>query len=973
MVIADIFSRVSGRSILKSGMLFGALLGATYLGEYAFHRYSLQQVQTTSSECQKAVEDYLDQINHRAESFFVSTKSEWPTLFSRGVASSEFLEAATAMLPDEIQDIVCVDTSSKVTYSLRKTVTADFLQNPSIVQLIEQVAITLMPTIARTSLAIDSADRLFFMGFPYINNKSYRGTILVCVKPTGFEALVKKHAGQNTIITVAQAQGERGIVLFSSEADERQFVLPSRPLLQKIFKGEFGVSLDRVKNQWLYNARNFLVSPGWGMSVVLKHSYLPLVMLYLRYIVWGLLSLLVIFGAVLLLVRSRLLCTWLGQHATILVFIFLSSALLISVWLGCHYIRSYFSQKADIYKKNVAQAQYNVHYAAMLFLEHNHHLQSVMHGVVHDLNTGNLKLADWKTYSKKIIPTLSSTNYFGFGISYVSGTSASEDWTTSYVLKNNNVITAGSIEKLSFGADLKKMTTFGWIQRTAQQEFGPGLYYIYAEPFTQGHVKGFVWASFPYDYVTEMVKVVGKDRAANAIAFDLNGNLVYHPNFELIKNSISVKAAAPEILPAVAKAFQGDSGYLDLPGKNALYIYESMPNSLEVSSSRERGGLGVIYHKSEFSEITPEMHRCIALALFFFILALLYAIALLMSLYTFVMYRWFVFGGVYCGLTLLGVGSLIALNYNYLKDMYAARAITSSISVIKAKESREVVKNIKVVPIMTSLTIQFLDIAGPNEVTFSALVRQSIDRSKFPQASLGFRISNKVGPITIKEISRSRVGDQETVLYAAQGTVHQIRPNYAQAPFDVQRVSIVLTPVEQEDHVFLALDVDAYDRLAPASKPGLSSLFEVTRYVIEESYFTYQDKTQDLIFELVLKRNLLSILLESFLPLLVILITIFLLTLVSMFAQNKRVNMLSVISGLFFSLILLHQKYRSTLSISEVSFLEMFIVVVYASLAYAYLDVVYLMRKPGSKPYKALLYWPAIMTYLLVATLGIFG
>jgi hypothetical protein len=973
MVVARILARISGHSLLKGWVAIFACLIATYLGERIFHQRSLHNVQNITIACKKGLEDAFDKSIKNFESFFVATQQDWPKLFSQTAPSPAFLEAAKNILTDDIYDLVCIDASGKITYSLGTTFTDELSRSPVIKQLIEQVAITLMPTIAPTFFMQDNVP-IISIGFPYVRDKKYQGTIIVSLQSKPIESLIKKYAGQSAVITVAQTKGERGTILFSSKAfDNRQFLLFSRPLFKRIFNGEFGASFDLVHNEWVYNARDFVVPAGWGLEVVLTSNIVAQIMVLLRYMLW-------VIGALLLLLtlfvlRSRILhvSSWLYRHASALFFVLLAVGFLASTWLCCRYIRSYFSQRADTYKKNVASEQYNMQYATSLIVEHNYHLQSVVHTTARDLNTHHLKFSDWRAYSRKIIPTLSSTNYSGFGISYIHNSKNSESLKTAYILTRNNVASEGTIERLTFGQDLKKMTQAGWIRRIQQPEFGTDLYYVYAEPFTDGQISGFVWATVPYHYVIDIIQVLGKDRAAQALAFDLNGVLIYHPNVELVRNSITISAAAPEIQEAVKKALQGESGILDLPHQNSLFMYESLPSLIGASASQARWSIGVMYNKSEFLTATPEMHRSIVLATLFFILTLVFGAALLMGVYTFSMSIWFIFAYLYCFLLLLEIGTLIVLNYGYLTDVYPAGAITSKLHIIKAQEARERVLGKRVVPILTKLTIQFMDVVSPNEIHFSALVSQTIDRSQFPQALLGFTIKNKSGPLIIKEVSRHRVGEKETVLYMVQGTIHQISPNYAQAPFDIQRVSIELMPLDQEEQAFLALDADGYERLSPASKPGMSAIFEINRYVIEKSYFTYQSNRHNLTFALILKRNLLSVLLESLLPLMVILITIFFMTLVSMFAESKKVNMIAVISGLFFSLILLHQKYRTTLASAAISFLEMFIVVAYASLAYAYFDAVYLLTKTETRPYKALLYWPIIMTYLLVATLHVFG
>jgi len=974
-----------------------ALCIGSQISEKIVRHSALESVEKIKESCKQKFEHVFEEQTNILEQMIArpEVRDALSVLFSQRSGPKEIKTLAQSFNLAVVKDFLCINDQGEVVYALNNTfaVGTSCHQIRSLAELTERLPIVLVPAVADPSLLPGTSEPLIAMGFPFIHNKQYRGSLVLLLNEKVFKEILVPYRGA-AIVKVAMASGEHGNMLFSTDEKTRfnsSFLTERYPsnrsdplncgcLIGRVFKGDFTAALEWVDNKWRCNAQTFLIQPRWALVAVQDKTtsmQLIMVLMWLGILFIAVGVILLILWLVTHIVRD---VTWFIAHRQIIVLVLLGIGFLFSITFLCSYVKKYLDERGKTYRANVATAQKDLQYAASLLVEHNYHLQAVVHRVAHDFQEQQVSLKNWPQLSTQTIKILSKASTSGFGISYMPLDSSSTDtWNTRYIVSRpDGSLKEGVIEQISFGDLLKTTTQATWIRRVQQKELNPSVCFLYVEPFVAQNsgIRGFIWGMVAYDFVKDIIEVLGQDTALNSVSFDANGILIYHKELDLVRDSVKLSAINPDLEPAITKALQGFSGVYELPEEKSLFVYESMPSYIGSSASQTRWSVGAFYPLSSFYTITPRLKQISAGILILLVLALVTGIALAVNLFEMSLRSFIWFNPLYFVTLIVGIVGLIVLNYRYYDYSYGSQAIRSKMSTVRFEEHLEAALGKGIIPLKTSITIDYLDIVNPNKVTFSATVRQTVDRTVGPQVKLGIEFVNRSDKISTKEIGRTMHESVESVVYRIEGAVHQINPVYSRTPFDTQPIALLMAPADHSNPVALVLDFEAYPQINPSQKPGVNTTFTMKDYVIEKSYFTYTYGEKPLLsFVMLTKRNLLSILLEYFLPLLAILITIFIMSLMSSmtFEPNRRITFVTAITGLLFALILLHQKYRTSLIIPTFSFLEALILAVYISLGYGYIDILWLLGKDYLRPYKILFYWPALMTYLFAVTVYTFA
>jgi len=176
----------------------------------------------------------------------------------------------------------------------------------------------------------------------------------------------------------------------------------------------------------------------------------------------------------------------------------------------------------------------------------------------------------------------------------------------------------------------------------------------------------------------------------------------------------------------------------------------------------------------------------------------------------------------------------------------------------------------------------------------------------------------------------------ETVTLNVQGSLFQ-EQNYAHYPFDQQQIRIIFEHRDIEKNIILTPDLTAYKKISPETTPGLDKEFALSGFTIEQAFFEYHtiDPTTNfgfkdygkitdnfqLIYNVIMNRNLLNPFVLYLLPLLVILFSLF----CTLIMTGKRTDPFSVLgpyTGLFFALVILHRSLREQLPTGTTLYME---------------------------------------------------
>lgn len=233
----------------------------------------------------------------------------------------------------------------------------------------------------------------------------------------------------------------------------------------------------------------------------------------------------------------------------------------------------------------------------------------------------------------------------------------------------------------------------------------------------------------------------------------------------------------------------------------------------------------------------------------------------------------------------------------------------------------------------------------------------------------------------------------ETVTTNVQGTLSQDQ-DYTTYPFDQQRIRIIFEHRDIEKNIILTPDLAAYKKISPEATPGLDKEFFLSGFNIEQSFFEYHkiDPTTNfgfkeygtvsdhfqLIYNIVINRNLLNPFVLYLLPLLVILFSLF----CTLLMTEKNTNPFSVLTpytGLFFALVILHRSLREQHPLGSTLYMEyaffytyitMILLIIHTILTHYYTHWNYYQEK--ALQIIKVLFWPFQLITWLVTTFIIF-
>lgn len=233
----------------------------------------------------------------------------------------------------------------------------------------------------------------------------------------------------------------------------------------------------------------------------------------------------------------------------------------------------------------------------------------------------------------------------------------------------------------------------------------------------------------------------------------------------------------------------------------------------------------------------------------------------------------------------------------------------------------------------------------------------------------------------------------ETVTLNVQGTLFQ-EQNYTQYPFDQQQIRIIFEHRDIEKNIILTPDLAGYKKISPEATPGLDKEFSLSGFNIEQSFFEYHtiDPTTNfgfkdygkitdnfqLIYNVIMNRNLLNPLVLYLLPLLVILFSLFC-TLIMTGKKTDPFSVLGPYTGLFFALVILHRSLREQLPTGNTLYMEYAFFYTYITIILLIIHTILTHYYTNWRSYKEtalhiikLFFWPFQFVTWLITTLIIF-
>jgi hypothetical protein len=294
----------------------------------------------------------------------------------------------------------------------------------------------------------------------------------------------------------------------------------------------------------------------------------------------------------------------------------------------------------------------------------------------------------------------------------------------------------------------------------------------------------------------------------------------------------------------------------------------------------------------------------------------------------------------------------------------------------------------------TGVHIYSFSLPKIQQVALSGNIWQKLDLSLFKNVPKEIQLPQDI-TLSFKELTKS-IEDNTEIRVSTFDTTIFNEQNFSQFPFDRITIKLNLSSQDFARNIILVPDLAAYDSINPVDKPGIDKEFTLPGFDIQRAFFSlkklmprsdfglhsFRSITEhyELIYNVVIRRNLLNSFIIYILPLIVILIALFA-TLCSMREIEKYDPLRSLTSyaSLFFGLILLHRTIREQYGVASTLYIEYAFFYTYITMLLLVIHAVVVYGPNSNKTFDDILtplalyfYWPIQLSLWLATTIYLF-
>lgn len=295
--------------------------------------------------------------------------------------------------------------------------------------------------------------------------------------------------------------------------------------------------------------------------------------------------------------------------------------------------------------------------------------------------------------------------------------------------------------------------------------------------------------------------------------------------------------------------------------------------------------------------------------------------------------------------------------------------------------------------IPTGLLIHDIDFISKDQIAFVGIVWQRYFDGIHDDISRGFIFQQLSGKPDIVELSRTKEGKRETIVWLVHAKLNQVM-TYYNFPFDVKDLHIQLSHKDFDKNIILVPDLDAYAILNAAALPGISSDAHLSGWQLSGSYFGYKivdyqsnfgmyaygpfgitnqvDKSQvpELHFAIAAKRNLFETLTTHVIVLLAIAFLLFVLL------TYQKHDVGGAFTTILFSTIVAQRYFKSHIPSDEFVYFEWFHFIMYIAIVFVMTVVLldffkfnFWFIQYKKNVISLILYWPCLLMGILLVSI----
>ncbi|MDP3889100.1 MAG: Cache 3/Cache 2 fusion domain-containing protein, partial [bacterium] len=246
--------------------------------------------------------------------------------------------------------------------------------------------------------------------------------------------------------------------------------------------------------------------------------------------------------------------------------------------------------------------------------------------------------------------------------------------------------------------------------------------------------------------------------------------------------------------------------------------------------------------------------------------------------------------------------------------------------------------------IPTGILIDSLNLDDVKSISFSGYIWQQYDTSVPIDRQITIPGATA---LSVEKVYEETFGNRVIIGWKVIATIPQ-RLRYAQYPFDHQDIVIPLSHPEQTKLLLLTPDFDEYEKIGFEKFIGIKRGFSLTEFSLVDTYFTYNSSEQpkptlnqvtgknlDLFYTISLTRNILHSFIVYFIPLFVILFTLFAAFVFTKVTDTITSFAIGPYTAPTFALIILHANLRNKFTVGDILYIEYLFFLTYLTILLA--------------------------------------
>lgn len=951
---------------------------------------------TTTSEEYKNIEKQLDQLINQGNSTY------------------------------QFKDVMFIDPSGKIYYTFKNNmINVDLLSSRS-------QATNLAQSFARTRMTF-TTDISEFSIDPELNAPALY-MLHPLFKDGIFIAIVAIQIDEDVIYKIIQnyeGLGHTGDVFLTKNIEDRViFVAPSRTYSNVAFKKITDPSKEentptrlgtsgKLGYGYLIDAYNIPVIAAWrlipqvnlGIAISIHYAEASASLWWYRFFCWVFGILLLIYAAIFayflekINVFHRLKETLFSVFfLKLILWIIAIAALSTSIFLFWYRYSSY----ENVVNQTISLAQSKIYTEVESIQQNLHEVEKSAAILAQDLQSGALRKEDIQIRIQRdlkefpdlenITVTFAPFAYdqqqrlYGFEAKRINGAIESQMVNYDYLVKGASSLA----ESDWYNKTIKEGA--GWSETYNDQNMQTKI--LYTLPFylsSKTEPAGVIAITYNLEKIIEGIKKIEIGKTGYALLLTNKGVFIYHPLEFYVKNKLSLADIAREsnnqdlgkIAHQMLTQTSGTFTYVDQSETPYWMIYKKVPKI---------DWYAVVTFSNESLPIQlAKLRKQLIWAIISLIIGLLFLAMIVGRIWQGIIgiKRWAILSGTLLAITLIAFWNLTRMApYESTREMIVIKDQTALDKYLELLDIEAQQRNEKrPISLPTGIILYNVNFPDSNRVSLSGYLWQKTKKNLNIKPGV---ILPEASESTFKEIFRKTENDIETVGWKISAIFLQ-KHRYSFFPFDKVHIDIILAPYDFENNVILTPDFSGYKSYDIDPLPGITNKIDIPGYYLDRSFFSYSiispndevglealrkvtEKIQ-LHYNVILKRKLINPLIIFMLPLLIILFSIFAVFLVTQRWRGKfdAYRSLGAYTGLFFSLVILHQTLRNQVQSGELLYIEYFFFFTYITILLLVLHALLLristranMISEKISPYLKILFWPLQFLLWFAITMIIF-